>query len=797
VVEQPSGTVTLLFSDVEGSTRLLHEFGPERYRDALAEHRRVLRAAFERHGGYEVDYEGDAFFVAFADAGAAVAAATEAQAALADGPVPVRMGLHTGTPILDPPKYIGADVHLAARIMSVGHGGQVLLSAATRHLLTGAVTNLGPHRLKDFDEPVAIFQLGSAHFPPLRTIANTNLPRPVSSFVGRESEVADVVELARQSRLLTLTGPGGTGKTRLAIEAAGELVPDFRGGVFWIGLASLRDPALVVETIAKTLGAREDLAAHIGDADMLLLLDNFEQVVDAAPELSRLLQACPNLRLLVTSRELLRIEGEANYAVLPLAETEAVSLFCARSQLGADDTIEELCARLDNLPLAVELAAARTRALSPAQILSRLAFRLDLLAGGRDADPRQQTLRTTIEWSYKLLRKEERRIFRALSVFAGGCTFEAAEEVAGADVDTLQSLVEKSLVRFTDERYWMLETIALLAAERLQQSGEREPVTSRFADGVAARSARGPYGRVVFPDIANWRRALEWSLESDDTELGLRLCLGAGPWRPTVSEVLHWNVRVAEELSPDRAGLGQLLAQRARAKWVKGEPANAVASAEEAIALLRESGPEYLPPALNILGIVLAKTDPQRARELSEEAHELAAASGQRGVAVEALHNSGELERDQGNFAAAQALMDRALSEAREADISTAPILHGLGDLALDRGDTADARRLYGEAFRETLRTQASMPGIVAVAGMAAVFATDGRKLEAGTFWGAAQTLAERVGHRFGAGASSAEVQRYQARLPPPDDPAFARGVEEGRVCDVSLLMEQALDSID
>src|SRR5205823_4933544 len=234
------------------------------------------------------------------------------------------------------------------------------------------VRDLGEHRLKDIPEPVWIFQLGDGAFPPLKTIANTNLPRPASSFVGREREVAEVVALLRGSRLVTLTGPGGSGKTRLSIEAAAELVPEFRNGVFWVGLATLRGAELVVPTVAQTIGAQNGLAEHIGEKEVLLLLDNLEQVVAVAPELSALVEACPNLTLLVTSRELLRVRGEVEYEVLPLADPDAVELFCSRAQLGAELAVEELCRRLDNMPLALELAAARTKALSPEQILERL-----------------------------------------------------------------------------------------------------------------------------------------------------------------------------------------------------------------------------------------------------------------------------------------------------------------------------------------------------------------------------------------------------------------------------------------
>src|SRR6266516_6668600 len=430
----PSGTVTFLFTDVEGSTRLLHKLGAEAFSAALLEHRLILRQTFARHGGVEVDTQGDAFFVAFPTASGAVDAAREAQEALRSGPIQVRMGIHTGSPHLSEEGYVGQDVHKGARIAAVGHGGQVLLSEETRALADVEATDLGEHRLKDFAEAVSIFQLGAKHFPPLKTISNTNLPRPASSFVGRDREVEQVVALLQNSaRLLTLTGPGGSGKTRLAIEAAATLVPEFKAGVFWVGLAPLRDPALVTDTIAQTLGAKDGLAKHMGERELLLLLDNLEQVVGAAPDLASLVEACPHLTLLVTSRELLRVRGEDEYAVLPLADPDAVELFSDRAGAEPDETVLELCRALDNLPLAVELAAARAGVLSPKQILERLSRRLDLFKGGRDADPRQQTLRATIEWSYQLLSKEEKALLARLAVFRGGCTLEDAQEVAHAD----------------------------------------------------------------------------------------------------------------------------------------------------------------------------------------------------------------------------------------------------------------------------------------------------------------------------------------------------------------------------
>ena len=285
----PSGTVTFLFTDIEGSTKLLHELGAADYAQVLTEHHRIVAEACAAEGGVVVGTEGDAFFVAFSSVPGAVAAAGAAQQGLATSPVRVRMGLHTGEPLLNETGYVGIDVHRAARVAASAHGGQVVLSRDTKELAGEgfAFTDLGEHRVKDFSEPVWIYQLGSERFPPLKTISNTNLPRPASSFIGRERERDDVVrELRDGARLLTLTGPGGSGKTRLALEAASELVPAYKAGVFWVGLAALREPSLVTDTIAQTLGARDGLAGHIGDREMLLLLDNLEQVVEAAPDLS-------------------------------------------------------------------------------------------------------------------------------------------------------------------------------------------------------------------------------------------------------------------------------------------------------------------------------------------------------------------------------------------------------------------------------------------------------------------------------------------------------------------------------
>jgi class 3 adenylate cyclase len=429
----PTGIVTFLFTDIEGSTRLLSEIG-EQYADVLAEHRRMLREAFVSHDGVEVDTQGDALFYAFGSASEAVAAAGEAQVALDKGPVCVRMGIHTGEPSLTEEGYVGMDVHRAARICAAAHGGQVLFSEPTRLLLDQGLgmTDLGLHRLKDLGEPVKLFQLGEAGFPPLRTLNATNLPAQPGPLIGRERELGEVLELLRDgARALTLTGPGGAGKTRLALQAAAELVDDFKDGVFLVPLAAIRDPELVVPTAERVVGARVPLAEHIDERRMLLLVDNLEQVVGAGPALADVLSLCPNLRLLVTSRVLMRVTPEREYSVAPLPDEEAVELFRERAAVAEPiEAVREICQRLDGLPLAVELAAARTRVLPPDQLLKRLERRLPLLTGGkRDAPARQRTLRATIEWSYDLLSEQESRLFAELSVFAGSFSVEAAEDV--------------------------------------------------------------------------------------------------------------------------------------------------------------------------------------------------------------------------------------------------------------------------------------------------------------------------------------------------------------------------------
>jgi predicted ATPase/class 3 adenylate cyclase len=678
----PSGTVTFLFTDVEGSTKLLHELGAQRYAEALADHRRIVREACDRNSGVEVDTQGDALFLAFLGAVRAAKAAHEIVEGLRPGPIHVRIGLHTGTPLVTDEGYIGADVHYAARVAAAAHGGQVVLSAATAAHLGDEVevVDLGEHRLKDIGDPVAIFQLGTDAFPPLATISNTNLPHPANPLVGRRQELDEVIELlGGGARLVTLTGPGGSGKTRLAIEAAASLVPDFKAGVFWAGLAPLRDASLVLETVARTVGAKNGLAEHVGEREMLLLLDNFEQVIAAAPDLASLVRACPNLSVLVTSRELLRLAGEVEYAVPALAEPDAVALFCERAQMDSSEEIAELCRRLDNLPLAVELAAARAKALSPVQIVSRLSQRLDLFKGARDLDARQQTLRATIDWSYDLLSDEERTVFARLSIFSGGCSLEAAEDVAEADLDVLQSLVEKSLVRHTAERYWMFETIREYAAERITDAGDsgslHERHTKHFlsfaerAEGELGGDERGWWLERLEEERDNLRAALDWASTVGSVDVELRLATALREF---------WTAR-----GPAAEGLRRL---------------------RQALEDARELLPERRMVALQAATLIALRTgDAESAEGFAVQLLPLAQALGNKDGEVSALIKLSHVTADSGRLVQARSLMERAVAVARDSSEPEliARALLNFADLALREGDAHEAAELAEESLRE------------------------------------------------------------------------------------------------
>ena len=763
VAVQPSGTVTLVFTDVEGSTALLDSLGAEAYKGALADHRRIVREAFGAHSGYEVDEAGDGLFYAFASASAAVTAVGQAIASLAEGPVRVRVGVHTGEPVLDPPKYVGVDVHKAARIMSAAHGGQVLLSGATRELVAEDVLDLGKHRLKDFPEPVSLYQLGPDRFPPLRTISNTNLPAPLSSFVGRERELTEVVSLVRDkgARLVTLAGPGGTGKTRLAIEAAWELVSEFGGGVFWVGLAPVRDPALVGDRIAQTLGAKQELAAHIGEKQLLLVLDNLEQVVESAVELAALLRACPNLRLLVTSRELLRVDGEVVYPVPALAEPEAVELFCARARIEPDEAVAELCGRLDNLPLALELAAARVSVLTPAQILERISQRLDLFRAGRDADPRQQTLRATIAWSYDLLSTDEQRLFARMAVFRGGCTLEAAEQVVDADLDALQSLIDKSLLRHSEGRFWMLETIREYAHELLEGSSEADAMRGRHADHYLAlgelayreRFDRGlTWVRRLEAEHDNLRAALDHLRDRNPLHY-LQLAGALGWYWLARSHFAEGTPRLEDALATpveDGQLTARVLTSLATVDEARGRLADALSRHEQAIELWHTVGDEVESVAArDALGWALySEGERSRALELFQQNLELARHFGHQALVSRSLAGVCQLLVATGQFERAEPLARELHASTRDSEdvwcMCSAD--HYLADCAMHRRDYNLAEQHRLSALETVLTIGDVMQQTIEILGLAFTAAGLGRDEDALRLEGAVDAKWKELG---------------------------------------------------
>jgi predicted ATPase/class 3 adenylate cyclase len=635
VRELPSGTVTFLFTDIEGSTRLIDELGEERYVVALLEHRRRLREAFGDHGGVEVDTQGDAFLYAFPAAGAAVASAAQGQKALASGPVRVRMGLHTGEPLLTGEGYAGRELHRAARIMAAGHGGQVLVSETTAAALAGeSLKDLGSHRLKDLLEPIRLHQLVieglPAEFPPLRSLHRTNLPTASTTFLGRETELRElgVLLTGEGARVVTVTGPGGVGKTRLSLQAAAESVEAFAGGLFWVALAPLRDPLLLAETVAQALEVveqpnqtiTESVVAALAPGRALLVIDNCEHLLDAVAELVlELVDACPHLVVVCSSRERLGLRLERVFPVPPMTSPDATALFAERARavepgFMPDEHVPAICAVLDELPLAIELAAARVRSLSPGAIRDRLSESLPLLVSrDRDRDARQRTLQATIAWSYELLDPEGQRALRALSVFAGGCTLQAAETVVRADHDLLESLVDKSLLRHrvdeaAQDRYWLLETIREYAAVRLRETGEAEPARHAhrmyFLNRAAAIGGDRFFGHdgseaaLFRAERANFRVVLLEALAREDAATALSLVA-------SLAHIWHRAGEVADGYRLTQAALalvGGNDADRGRAAHLAGDMAVDLGDYDQAERLLIQA--EEAAIALNDLALL-------------------------------------------------------------------------------------------------------------------------------------------------------------------------------------------------
>jgi predicted ATPase/class 3 adenylate cyclase len=797
-VEQPVGTVTLLFTDIEGSTRLLQSLGTDRYAAALALHHSLLRDAFERHGGYEVDCEGDSFFIAFERAEDAVRAAREAQAAVAEQEWPdehslrVRMGIHAGEPMAVPPKYVGLDVHKAARIMAAGHGGQVLISHAARVLAGGdRFRDLGDHRLKDLTAPERLYQLGDEDFPPLKSLNRTNLPVAATPLIGRAQELSELQELLRGiARLVTITGPGGIGKTRLALQAAAELVDEFRDGTFWVPLAPLREAGLVPSAIAQALGIAQNAGSDAGDvADylrerrLLLVLDNAEHLPDVADLVGALLVDARDARMLVTSRASLHLAFEHEYVLDSLELSEAVEFFLARAgnvrrDLEVDESVELICRRLDCLPLALELAAARAKLLSPRAILERLDHRFSLLTGGpRDAPDRQRTLQATIDWSYDLLAVPEQRLFRAFSVFVGGADAEAAQAVCGAELDELAALVDQSLLKpIGDDRFLMLETLREYALERLEDRDDVEERHAQWYLELATRLDRGLWrtgdaglAAQFDADHGNFQLALARFLARDEIEEAARLAASLWLfWRFSSSitegsRLLREVLRHGEGLPP--ALLAPVLHGAGLLSWIEGRPVEGEELVQRAVALLRElDDPESLAWAVLTLAVIAANTgDPDLAVGKYADAIELFKAVGRdRGVAW-GLNDLGLLALQRGDLADAKALFQESekLFEVVGDAWGRANAVVGQGDVTHELGDVDEAELLYRRALTEAERIGSRASCAECLEGLAATAADRGDAERAVFLEGAAAAQFEARGGK----GDSVIKSRYRQRL--------------------------------
>jgi predicted ATPase/class 3 adenylate cyclase len=799
----PTGTVTLLFTDIEGSTRLLQELGRERYVRALEQHRRLLREAFVRFGGVEVEVQGDSFHFAFATATDAVRAAAAGQLALVDhdwpdAPIRVRMGIHTGAPVVSGGLYAGLDVHRAARVMSVGHGGQVLISQATRDLLDGVVElrDLGLHRLKDLLAPERIYQLGEGEFPPLKSLNQTNLPVQPAPFIGRERELGELLDLLDDHRLVTLTGAGGSGKTRLALQAAAELVDEHPDGVWFVSLAAVTDPDLVEPTIMQVVGAREDLRQHLRGKRLLLLLDNLEQLLPGvAPVVSGL-----GTKVLATSRERLNVLGEQEYPVPTLPPAEAVALFNERARqlkpsFEPDLAVNEIADRLDGLPLALELAAARVKVLTPVQILERLGHSLDLLTtGASDAPERQRTLRATIEWSYDLLKEPEQRLFVRLAVFRGSFDLDAAESIVAAELDTLGSLVDKSLLRQTEAgRFFTLEAIREYAEELFTEMDNSRGISRKHADHYLDLAERlkqdASAGRQVDSyaafdaDHDNLRAALASFVSESAVEQEFRLLNAVAGYWYVRGHLREGNRHVDSALGRREAAPPPLRAEVLAiasdfARIFAGSAELAASYAEQSLAVAREVGdPAVVRRALHELGeSAHALGDLPRAKELYHEAIALEREAGRSGASD--LGNLGDVALTEGNFEEAAARSAEAeelwLAEGRTDGAATARFNRASALLHLGRPE--DARPL----LNETLRDAGELGHVEGIAwcllAVAALVATRDSS-DAARLLGAAEAILDEIGAQIG----GSELRLRDAVVARFDETQATRLREEGR----------------
>ena len=821
------GVVTFLFTDIERSTRLWEQ-EPERMRPALARHDEIAKAAVERHHGAIVKMAGDGIHAAFNDPLDAIGATLELQQALADPETPggialrIRCGLHAGVDERRDNDFFGRAVNRAARITSVAHGGQVLLSEAVAILLRErlpadvSLRDLGSVRLRDLAGPERIYQVVHpklrVDFPALRALESTpnNLPQQVTSFIGRERELDEIAKSLGKTRLLTLLGMGGIGKTRLSLQVAADVLDDFPDGVWFVELAPLTDAQLVPEAVASVLGVKEEagrpvveaLEKHVKDRQMLLILDNCEHLVEACADLvKQLLQSGSRLKILASSREHLHVAGETTYPVPALAvpdpssamtpealtQYESVRLLVDRAaaalpafqvtgQNGA--AISEICRRLDGIPLAIELAAARVRALSVENIAARLNDRFRLLTGGsRTALPRQQTLRALIDWSYDLLTEKERILFRRLAVFAGGWTLEAAEAVASSGdvdeplvLDLLVDLVDKSLVVVEAEgaRYALLETVRQYAEERLKESGEGVAVRERHLDFYLALAEKAGAG-LMGPEQPSWLGQLDADREnllsahawcsrgSHATESGYRLVHAIKLyWFMRGLLNLGYHVTVEAISIP---GLQPRSLARCKALWVAGQICSYTGRYEEAerylhesLAIARHHGDRRMVAAVqNILALAaLGQGDRAAAQIHCEEALDLARELGNKREIAVASNALAQLNRLDGKLDGAEPLYEQVVALAHELhDREFAAIgILGLAMVAIGRGSAGRARDLLREVLtiaNETGSKPAGQSALEVSAGLAALQKDWNRSAH---LYGAAEAQTLRTGIR-------------------------------------------------
>jgi predicted ATPase/class 3 adenylate cyclase len=893
----PTGTVTCLFSDIEGSTRIELALGTGPYRDLRERHRELLRAAFAAHDGYEQSTEGDSFFVLFRRAGDAVAAAVDGQRAIAaeswpDGAeVRVRMGLHTGEIEAIAGDVIGYDINRTARIAALAHGGQVLLSDAIRTLVAEALPagvglrDLGAHRLKDLRQPEHLAQLVidglPDTFPPLRSLdaRPNNLPIQLTTFVGRDRELADALGLLSSNRLLSLTGPGGTGKTRLSLQLAAAAADDFPDGVWFVALDAVRDPTLVAPTIARTVGLADNkskrsvdlLADEIGEGRVLLVLDNFEQVTEAGPDITELLRRCPNVKAIVTTRIPLRVSGEQEYPVpglpappdtsrlseverlnLPpelreldletLTQFEAVRLFIARAASvrpafavtnANAPAVAGIAARLHGMPLAIELAAARIKLLTPDQVLARLEHHLDLLtAGSRDLPERQQTLRGAIGWSYDLLDDGARRLVDRLSVFRGGFDLEVAErvcgpagEVGGDVVERIGELVDQSLVRFDEgldePRFAMLETIREYAAEMLRERGEAEVMADRHAAAMlefaqlAAPELSGASQRVWLERLErehdNMRAALDRAIARPDPVLGARLSFAL--WR-------FWQQR--GYLNEARARFERLAAQgwtlepvdEARfdeafggvAYWQSDKP-TATRRYDEALRLWREIGDKreianalYNRAYADLIDAMEGRlTDgPSGSAAHLDEALAIYRDLGDQGGEGNILWALGSINYFTANASVAESWYRRSLDLHRSAGNRSmeAWSMHMLGLSLVGQRRFEEARDIIHHALRH-FHEAGDVSGVTLVLDDLAIVAIGLNDAErGGRLWGAARHLQDRTGTAL---ADYVEQNNRLFKVPTPRDALAPDELErlgaEGAAMSLDEIVAYALET--